>query len=323
MPAGRFGPARSFEAVRNVPNWKDVNPRLGASYDLFGNGKTALKVSLGRYVEVTATTVPAANNPITTSVNSVTRTWNDLLFPEGDSRRGNFVPDCDLNNPTLNAECGAIDNLNFGKPNVTTRYTDDVLSGFGTRNSSWDFVTEVQHQLLPRISLTGGYYRNRAAHFRVTDNLLVTPEDYTQYCIAAPRDPRLPGGGGQQVCGLYDINPSKFGQASSIETQASHYTGASSTVNCATSGSLASTGGSAGGAGGFCGSSDFFAAGFNARIGAGTQFGGGVDTGRTLIDNCLLIDSPQQLLNSDPKIRSVRRRKSSCSRVIGYPPISR
>ena len=39
-----IGP-RSFDRVDDVPNWKDLNPRVGGSYDLFGNGRTALKVS--------------------------------------------------------------------------------------------------------------------------------------------------------------------------------------------------------------------------------------------------------------------------------------
>jgi hypothetical protein len=42
--------ARHFDRVDNVLNWKDVSPRLGADYDLFGNGKTAVKGSIGRYV---------------------------------------------------------------------------------------------------------------------------------------------------------------------------------------------------------------------------------------------------------------------------------
>ncbi len=32
-------PERNFAAVKNVPNWKDINPRVGVSYDLFGNGE--------------------------------------------------------------------------------------------------------------------------------------------------------------------------------------------------------------------------------------------------------------------------------------------
>ena len=31
-------------------NWKNITPRLGAAYDLFGDGKTAIKGSLGHYV---------------------------------------------------------------------------------------------------------------------------------------------------------------------------------------------------------------------------------------------------------------------------------
>ena len=40
----------SYPAVPNVPIWKNLTPRLGVSYDLFGNGKTAIKGSLGQFV---------------------------------------------------------------------------------------------------------------------------------------------------------------------------------------------------------------------------------------------------------------------------------
>ena len=63
VPAGRFGPARSFDRVGSVPAWHDLNPRLGVSYDLFGNGRTALKASLGRYVEVIGTGIAERQQP--------------------------------------------------------------------------------------------------------------------------------------------------------------------------------------------------------------------------------------------------------------------
>ena len=46
----------NFPEVNNVPNWKDISPRLGATWDVFGNGKTAIKGSFGRYVNFETTT---------------------------------------------------------------------------------------------------------------------------------------------------------------------------------------------------------------------------------------------------------------------------
>ena len=64
---------RTFDAVDDIPNWKDINPRFGVSYDLFGNGRTALKFSVGRYVAKTNVDVAVLLNPITTAVNTATR----------------------------------------------------------------------------------------------------------------------------------------------------------------------------------------------------------------------------------------------------------
>jgi len=254
LPATRFVPiAREYDRVGGAPSWTDLNPRVGVSYDLFGNGRTALKASMGRYLEQLGAGIANDNNPIVRSVLSANRTWNDA--------NGNYVPDCDLTNLAANGECGTINNANFGKNNPNaSRYDPDLLTGFAQRTYAWDISTEVQHQLRPGLSLTAGYYRNWSGNFRTTDNQAVTPADYTPFCITAPVDPRLPGGGGYQVCGMADVAAAKFGQVSNLITQASQFIEKGADVTCDSVVGVAGRNGAA------CGRSNFFGVGFNARL---------------------------------------------------------
>ena len=133
----------------------------------------------------------------------------------------------------MNGECGPISNQFFGKNNpLAVRWAGDALNGWGVRDSNWDFSSEVQHQLNPHLSLTGGYYFNTGGYFRNnaslsknrdTDNTLVGPTDFDPFCITAPSDPGLPGGGGYKVCGMYDVSQAKFGQVQSVVALARNY----------------------------------------------------------------------------------------------------
>jgi hypothetical protein len=283
--------ARTYAPVNDIPNWKEFSPRLGGAYDLFGNGRTAIKASLGKYLNLSGYNMGNANNPITTSVNSVTRTWRD--------GNGNFFPDCDFSNPGANGECGPISNSFFGQNNPrATTFADDVLHGFGGQGNFWEWGTEVQQQIGSGITVGASYYHNWVHNFLVTDNIQQSPSDFSPYCITAPIDPRLPGGGGFPVCGLYDISAAKFNAVTNVVQHAAPFVGSASGVNCGYQTPGNATNVTPNGYD-VCGVNDFINVTVNARLRGGIRLGGGVDTGRTNHNTCFVVNSPQQLLDCD------------------------
>jgi len=209
LPAGTWVPARHFDAVDNVPNWKDFGPRIGANYDLFGNGKTALKTTLSRYVTTNGINYARTLNPIFTSVNSTTRPWTDV---NGDYTPQS-TPGCVY--PSAGCELGALANVNFGGANPAAAVYDPSLStGWGVRPGNWEVTAGVQHELLPRLGIEATYFRRSYFNFYATQNQAYSPSDYQAFSVTTPSDPRLPGGGNQVLTGFYDLNPTvPFGQS--------------------------------------------------------------------------------------------------------------
>ena len=106
------GPARTLPRAEGVTGYNDIAPRMGMAYDIFGNGKTAIKVNLSKYWQYAANDgVYIGTNPASTFAQTANRAWTD---------NGNFSPDCDLQNPLAQDNrasggdfCGALDNQNF------------------------------------------------------------------------------------------------------------------------------------------------------------------------------------------------------------------
>jgi hypothetical protein len=212
MPTRIFYPAGSTDGIA----WKDLTPRMGAAYDLFGNGKTAVKVNIGKYLTaLTASNSDLDLNPLIRTALDTTRTWTDA--------NGNFIPECNLQSPDANGECGRMDNQNFGKEIFTKSFDPDLIAGWGKRTYNWEMGVSVQQEIMPRLGLTVGYFRRWYGNFYTADNRNTTAADYTPFSIPVPADPRLPGGGGGTISGLYNLVPSKVGQEDMYSQLASNF----------------------------------------------------------------------------------------------------
>lgn len=271
----------TFETLRQ----KDFTPKMAASWDVFGDGKTALKGNVSKYVLGQAIT---GSNPLITlsKFNIVTattgqgRAWTD--------NNGDFIPDCDLTNPDAQApglagnlnqvdSCGAVTGLNRvmyqntpleqqpGDPNA--RY------GWNTRPYSWEFSLSAQHELTRGISIYGGYFRRIFGNFLVTDDLNHGAANYQPYSVTNSLIP-APGtsAGGATLPAEIVTN----GYYNVTDTQlASNYVGLSKDL--------------------FPGSKvidhwNGFDVSLNARLPGGVIFQGGTSTGRQTLDSCDIVD---------------------------------
>ena len=174
-PAGFFVGERRIPAAKHIPHWKNLSPRIGGAYDLFGTGKTAIKASIGRYPDVVRVS-PA--NPANLFSLTTNRTWNDTSFGVGDPRSSNFAPDCDLLNPVANGECGAWSDQNFGRPRLSTRNAADSLEGFNKQFYNWQGSVTFQHELTQGLALNFGYFRTWYGGYLVTNNEAIPASGY-------------------------------------------------------------------------------------------------------------------------------------------------
>jgi hypothetical protein len=164
-PAGRFVPERTFDEVVDVPDWNDWAPRMGLVYDVFGDGKTAVKYSLNRYNLSRTTGIAANYNPLLNQ--TFTLPWVD--------KNGNDVADgtlrCDFTNPACE--------INFAS--LPTNYGIAALNEYGKFPRTWNLESglEVSHELLDGLSVAGSWWKGDFHNLTNTVNTAWTTADYT------------------------------------------------------------------------------------------------------------------------------------------------
>ena len=133
------------------------------------------------------------------------------------------MPNCDLRNPAANGECAPDGQSDPRAEGLQADFDPDYVSGWGTRPDNWALGATVQQEIAPRVSVTVGYFRNWWGNWYVVDNRATSLADYTPFSILAPVDPRLPGGGGQMIDGLYNLVPDKVGPVDELAQSSENF----------------------------------------------------------------------------------------------------
>ena len=236
-PAGRFVPAKKFAAIEDLPNWKDVSPRFGMAWDVQGNGKTAVKFGMGKYMRAYTTGFADLYDP--NILDTDTRTWSDL---NGD-------------NIAQIAELGPSQNKTFGIK-AARRPADGIR-----RPYQIEMNASVQREIMSGLSVNVSYFRRDYKRSIWTDNIAVSPTDYTVLTLASPLD--------ASAVTIYNLSPARLGLIDLVDQNSAN--------------NSRKYGG--------------YDVGFNARVHKLNMFGG-VSTGRTIANTCD-VEDPNQLRYCD------------------------
>ena len=173
-PAGRFVPARTTPAIKNLPNWSNFAPRFSAVLDVFGTGRTALKYSLNRYNQIRTTGIAANYNPLLSQ--TTTLPWRDVNgndIAEGDRGCAGY--------PRVGCE------IDFA--GLSSNFGIAALNEFGDYPRTWNLENgvELQHEVFRGFSAAASVFRGGFRNLTTTVNQSWSVADYTPFTFYDPR----------------------------------------------------------------------------------------------------------------------------------------
>jgi hypothetical protein len=162
-PGNEFFPAEDFPKIDNIPNWTNAMWRFGATYDLTGDGRTALKGYVGRFMLQEGTRLVETLNPNARSGDF--RSWNDA--------NGDLIPQFEELGPSTRPFGGIFTRID---PDLKRPYSDEFNLG-------------VERELGPNLNFGVTYYRRHNRRLISGINLAVSPGSYTEVTVEGPTGP--------------------------------------------------------------------------------------------------------------------------------------
>lgn len=162
-PGNEFFPAEDFQEITNIPKWNDPAWRVGVTYDLTADGKTALKGFAGRFLIQEGTRLVQQVNA--NDLGGDFRSWSDL--------NGNDVAELNELGPPTRPYGGRVNRID---PDLQRSYSDEYNIG-------------VERELMPNVSLGVTYFRRNNRRLYSGVNIAVPLTDYTPVEVGSPVGP--------------------------------------------------------------------------------------------------------------------------------------
>src|SRR6266542_1837491 len=191
--AGRFAPARTFPAQHGLIKWgPDYAPRLSAVYDLFGDGRTALKTSFSKYhrqYDADPFLVYAD-----AGVRQENRNWFDCALNAAGTACSGVVL------PTNNDGVAQDHEIGPSPSGGNFAQRSGALPGDLRRQYNLEFTGGLQRQLRPGLAVSGLFIKRTIRNIQMTDRTFITLNDY------APFQVRMPAVSDPDVAAVLDPN---------------------------------------------------------------------------------------------------------------------
>jgi hypothetical protein len=223
MVAGRFAPDRFIQKQEGIIDFgADYSPRFSAVYDLFGDGRTAIKGSWSKYYR-NYDGDPVAQAYGFAGERSETRTWSD-------GNNDGIAQDSEIGPSPSGGTIYLPTRADRTPVDLQRQWNDEITFG-------------VQHQVMPRLAVGAMLYKRKVGDMAFEDRTLITLSDWTAFQANLPtsdinRDPAVAAvvnpTGTVTVYNLNSAKNSQFGQAivdSSNTDNRMHYTGFEASFN--------------------------------------------------------------------------------------------
>lgn len=199
-------PQRTFAQSPNIATWNTFRPRLGAAYDLAGNGKSVLRAYFGQFDVIEGAELAETVNP--NGLSTQIYTWRDT--------NGDGIPQqSEWNSPAnlVSASGGVVTTVD---PNLKRPYSNELNVGY-------------ERQVFSSVMVGVNYYFRNIKNEYAERNLANPASDYIPTTVTNAGTQLINSVTGQPIT-LYNLNPADVGLSNYLitnipELNTNHYNG--------------------------------------------------------------------------------------------------